>query len=88
MNECYIWGKIVSDIDFKFFYNSKEHISVVTFEVKPFRKNVEKEEESKIMIVGYDNIADYLYQSYKRDSIICARCEIRENKVTVMYVYN
>lgn len=87
MNDCYIWGKIVSDIDFKFFYNSKKHVSVVEFSVRPFMNQIYEYETEELLLVGYDKIADSIYQNFELGSSICVRCKIIDNKVEVVYVY-
>ena len=31
INLCFLYGKIISELDFEFVYNSKRHISKITF---------------------------------------------------------
>ena len=62
MNLCFIMGKIVSDIEFKFIINSK-HISVAIFELELSNKSV-------IKVKGYDEIADMCYQNLVKDQIV------------------
>lgn len=57
MNECFMIGKIISDIKFDFIINGKsigKNISIVRFCVDVLGE--------KINVVGYNNIADFCYQ--------------------------
>ena len=61
MNECFIIGKIISEIKFDFvigneeYFSKKENISVVRFCLELLDKN-------KICVIGYNSIADFCYQ--------------------------
>ena len=61
MNECFIIGKIISEIKFDFvigkeeYFSKKENISVVRFCLELLDKN-------KICVIGYNPIADLCYQ--------------------------
>ena len=62
MNLCFLFGKIESDIDFKFIIKDK-NISIVLF-------NIKLENDSIVEVIGYDEIADLCYQQLcKNDSI-------------------
>ena len=62
MNLCFLIGKIISDIDFKFIISSK-NISVVIFEIQ-------LSNNSNIKVKGYNEIADFCYQKLvKGDNI-------------------
>ena len=65
MNLCILCGQIISKIEFEFFYNNKEHISVVTFLLIPKQKVLSNEIEKSIIVKAYDEIADIVYQNYK-----------------------
>ena len=62
MNLCFVIGKIINDIEFKFIINSK-HISVAIFEIELSNK-------SAIKVKGYDEIADMCYQNLAKDQIV------------------
>lgn len=66
MNLCILYGKIISKIEFEFFYNNKEHISVVTFMLVPEPKGISNPIETFILVKAYDEIADSVYQNYKQ----------------------
>lgn len=53
MNLCFIKGKVIEEVEFKFFYRSKQ-ISIA-------RTKVLLESGSIVLIKGYDAIADWLY---------------------------
>lgn len=62
MNICFLIGKIVSDIEFKFVLES-EHISIVIFKL-------ELSNHSIVTVKAYDEMADWCYQKLlKEDSI-------------------
>ena len=62
MNECFVIGKIISDIKFDFIINSK-NISIVRFKIKLENKSI-------IKIKGYDEIADWCYQKLNSGNIV------------------
>lgn len=57
MNECFLIGKIITDIDFKFIVNSK-NTAVSEFKIQLINK-------SEIKIKVFNNLADYCYQKLK-----------------------
>lgn len=62
MNECFVIGKIVSDISFKFVFDSK-NISVALFKV-------ELSNSSIIKIKGYNEFADYCYSQLSKGEVV------------------
>lgn len=62
MNECFIIGKIISDIKFDFILNSY-NISIVKFEIKLSNK-------SKLKPIGYNEIADNCYKKLEKGDTI------------------
>lgn len=62
MNEVFIMGKVVSKVEFDFVYKGT-HISKAKCEIEISNK-------SKIQIIGYDNIADFMYQSLKESDVV------------------
>ena len=62
MNLCFLAGKIVSDINFKFIINSK-NISIACF-------NLQLNNGSIIKVSGYNEIADYCYSNLRKNDFI------------------
>ena len=73
MNEIFLLGEVITDIDFKFIINSKRK-SIVEFIVK-----VENEE---INVIAYDNIADFCYSKLRKGNIVLINGRL-ENKVVI-----
>ena len=63
MNLCFIIGKIISDIEFKFIVNDRNKMSISLF-------ILELSNKSKIKIEGYNNMADFCYQKLSKDDIV------------------
>ena len=59
MNICFISGKIISDIDYKFVINNKKIKSVVIFE---FKLN----SNTRIPVIGHNEIADICYSRLRK----------------------
>ena len=79
MNECFLFVKRTSDINFKFVINSKEK-SKVLFKAKLLN-------DSEIEVFAYDNIADYIYQKDLEEFFLRGR--LRENmQVEIIEIYN
>ena len=79
MNECFLFIKRISDVNFKFVINSKEK-SKVLFKAKLLNN-------SEIEVFAYDNIADYIYQ--KDLDRFFLRGKLRENmQVEIIEIYN
>ena len=57
MNICFLIGKIISEIEFKFIIEGKD-VAVVTF-------YIELENKSILKVKGYNEIADECYQKLK-----------------------
>ena len=53
MNQVFLIGKIITEVDFNFILNSKKK-SIALFYLETL-------DGEKIRILGYDNIADYCY---------------------------
>ena len=62
MNICFLIGKIISKIDFKFIINSK-NISIAIFKI-------ELENKSQITVKAYNDLADYCYSKLKKGNMI------------------
>lgn len=61
-------GKIISKIDFKFFYNSKKHVSVAKFIIET-SDNINKK-VNYIFAKAYDMNADTIFSSYNKNKRI------------------
>ena len=75
MNFCIVYGKIVSEIKFDFFYKSKQ-ISISRF-------NIELSNNSIIQIKAYDDLADFAYSKLKKEDIITVKGRLGKNYITV-----
>lgn len=62
MNLCFLSGKIVSDISFKFIINSK-NISIAYFNLQLINGSI-------IKIIGYNEFADYCYSNLRKNNYI------------------
>ena len=76
MNQVYLIGKIITDIEFKFVINSK-NISITMFKIKTIKDNQE------IQIKCFNEITDYFYSKYKRGDIVMIEGKLEENEVIV-----
>ena len=61
MNEVFLIGKIITNIDFKFIINSKKKKSIVNFEIESLNKQI-------IKIVAYNDVADLCYRKLHKDN--------------------
>lgn len=75
MNEVFIIGKVVSKVEFDFVYKGI-HISKAKCEIEISNK-------SKIEIIGYDNIADFMYRYVKTNKILFIYGYIVRNGVII-----
>lgn len=81
MNLCTIDGTIESNIQFDFFYNSKKHQSVVSFEINTIEKN------NGLSVKAYDEIADTIYREYDKGNYIIFTGKIREQYIEITEIY-
>lgn len=58
MNICFLYGKIISDIDFKFIMNNKNKTSISVYKIQLNNKSI-------VIVKGYNEIADYCYRNLK-----------------------
>lgn len=61
MNLCFVMGKIINDVEFKFIINSK-NISVAIFEIQLSNNSI-------VTVKGYNEIADFCYQKLVKNDI-------------------
>ena len=62
MNLCFITGKVINDIEFKFVLNSK-NISISYIKLK-------LQNDSIIKVKAYNELADYCYSKLEKEDII------------------
>jgi len=62
MNLCFLTGKIISEINFKFVLNSK-NISIVYFKIELNNKSI-------VEVKAHNELADYCYSKLKKNDII------------------
>ena len=80
MNICFLLGKVVDDIEFKFIYNSK-NVSISMFKLMLSNKSI-------VECEAYDEIADYIYRNIKRDDLIFIEESIRNKNINIHNIIN
>ncbi len=63
MNLCFLIGKIISDIEFKFIINSKQHIAISIFTLKV-------SENCMLKVKAYNELADMCYQKLVKGDVV------------------
>lgn len=71
MNICFIIGKVISNIEFKFVLESK-HISIVVFKL-------ELSNRSMITVKAYDEMADLCYQKLLKGDVVGIQGQLNSN---------
>ena len=79
MNEVFLTGKIISNVEFKFIISSK-NISIAMF-------NIETNDKQVIKIKAYNELADYCYSKLETRQRVFIYGEISENDVIVKEIY-
>ena len=64
MNLCFLIGKIISEINFKFVLNSK-NISIAYFKIELNNKSI-------VEVKAYNELADYCYSKDTADNCCCS----------------
>ena len=77
INICFLMGKITSEIEFKFFYNSKKHVSMVEFFMNTYKGNLQ------VLVRGYDEIADTVYKKFSINNSINLMGFIENNEIII-----
>ena len=80
MNICFLLGKVVDDVEFKFIYNSKK-VSISIFKLMLSNKSI-------VECEAYDEIADYIYRNIKRDDLIFIEGTIRNKNINIHNIIN
>ena len=85
INICFFSGKIFSEPDFIFFYNSKKYISKVSFFLKTEDGFVtsQKRESIIIKLIAYDEKADYIYRRYDINDNIIIRGFLQKDEIII-----
>ena len=79
MNIVIIYGKIVSEIDFKFIYNRYVKDSEKENKISIAKCKMELTNGSIVEIYGYDEIADFMYRKLKVNVNICIQGRLDNN---------
>ena len=80
MNICFLIGKIISEIEFKFIIQGK-NTAIATFQI-------ELENKSIITVKGYNEIADYCYKDLKNIDTIMIQGRSEENgKIEISVIF-
>ena len=75
MNEVFLIGKIISDIEFKFIINSKNK-AIACFEIKTANKQI-------VRIQAYNQPADFVYSKLNKNDKVFINGYIEDNGVKV-----
>ena len=76
MNICFILGKVISEVEFKFIYNSKD-VSISIFKI--MLKN-----KSTIKCMTYNDVADYIYRNVKIDDMLLIEGKIHNDSIEIL----
>ena len=79
MNEVFLMGKIITEIEFKFIINSKTNKSIATFMLETFDKQV-------IYIKAYNDLADFVYSIFKSKDKVLIYGYLSKNSVAIRYI--
>ena len=75
MNEIFLVGKIISDIEFKFIINSKNK-AIACFEIETANKQI-------VRIQAYNQLADFVYSKLNTNDKVFINGYIEDNVVKV-----
>ena len=77
MNLCFLIGKIISDIEFKFIINSKQYTAISMFTLKV-------SENCILKVKAYNELADKCYQRLVKSDIVGIQGFIDSNMVIIV----
>lgn len=84
INFCFLYGKIITDIDFKFFYNSRIHNSIVEFEIEiNYEASTRQLKNEIVKVKAYDENADIIYYKYRKGKNIIILGRVNNNCVEI-----
>ena len=78
MNEVFLIGKIISDIEFKFIINSKNK-AIACFEIETNDKQI-------VRVQAYNQLADFVYSKLNTNDKVFINGYIEDNVVKVKCV--
>ena len=78
MNEVFLIGKIICDIEFKFIINSKNK-AIACFEIKTADKQI-------VRIQAYNQLADFAYSKLNINDKVFINGYIKANVVKVKFI--
>lgn len=78
MNICFILGNVISEVEFKFIYNSK-NISISSFKIMLKNDNI-------IECKAYNDVADYVYRDIKTNDILLIEGTIQKDGIEVLKI--
>ncbi len=77
MNLCFLMGKVISDIEFKFIINSKKYTSISIFTLKV-------SENCMLKVKAYNELADMCYQKLVKGDVVAIQgCLTSENNLII-----
>lgn len=65
MNLCFLIGKIISQIQYKFIINSKD-TAIAIFKLQLQNKSI-------VIIKAYNEMADFFYRHFNKNDVICIK---------------
>ena len=79
MNLCFLMGQIVEETKFNFIYNKKQ-TSIA-------KNSIKLDNNSIIKIIGYDDIADFLYSKIKiNDNVLIQGILTEDNYIQIKHI--
>ena len=78
MNEVFLIGKLISDIEFKFIINSKNK-AIACFEIKTADKQI-------VRMQAYNKLADFAYSKLNTNDKVFINVYIEANMVKVKFL--
>lgn len=84
MNVCFLEGKIVSEVNFDFVYNSKRHTAIVDFIIETTSENCSRSYAvSCNKVYAYDALADKLYEQFEQGDNIAIRGRVEKSRIQI-----
>ncbi len=84
MNICFLEGKIISEVNFDFVYNSKRHTAIVDFIIETTSENSSKSYAlAHNKVYAYDCLADKLYEKCEQGDHIAIRGRVEKSRIRI-----
>ena len=80
MNLCFLIGKIISQIQYKFIINSKD-TAIVIFKLQLQNKSI-------VTIKAYNEMADFYYSHFDVNDVICIQGRLNTKSEIIVRVNN